>query len=162
MPTELAIQVTQERLVVVRASGSARWRGGGGLGSTRIPAIDRPEHAVQDGGDEQQVDDEADHVSSVASRANILFLVKNFVIYTGLRISLFILCWVVIGVTFRAVFGDGDTVWIWALIAAAVVSSLISLRYLAGYREGLAQSVQARAERASEKFEEMKTKEDTD
>ncbi len=87
---------------------------------------------------------------------------KHFLIYTGLRISLFIACWVVIGVGARAIFGSGDSVFIWSLVIAALVSSLLSLRFLSGHREKLAQSVQSRAEKASSKFQEMKSKEDVD
>ncbi|MGO4256492.1 DUF4229 domain-containing protein [Marmoricola sp. RAF53] len=87
---------------------------------------------------------------------------KHFLIYTALRITLFITCWVIIGVAARAIFGEGDSVWIWALVLAAVASSLLSLRFLSGHRERLAQSVQERAERANAKFQEMKTKEDLD
>jgi hypothetical protein len=87
--------------------------------------------------------------------------VKPFLVYTGLRIGLFVLVWVVL-TGIAALFGAGGDAVIWLLIAAAVISSVLSLRLLAGPREAFAQSVQARAERATQRFEEMKAKEDTE
>jgi hypothetical protein len=88
--------------------------------------------------------------------------VKHFLIYTGLRIGLFVLCWAALAGIGTLVFDNSTKVGIWALVLAAVLSSLLSLRYLSGPRERFAQSVQARAERATAAFEEMKTREDAD
>ena len=87
--------------------------------------------------------------------------VKYFLVYTGLRIALFVASYGVLWAIATAL-GAGDSAWIWILIGAAVISSVLSLRLLAGPRERLAENVQARAERAAAKFEEMKAKEDTD
>lgn len=84
---------------------------------------------------------------------------KPFLVYTGLRIGLFVLVWVVL-TGIAAAFGAGVDAVLWLLIAAALISSVLSLRLLAGPREQFARSVQARAERASAKFEELKAKED--
>jgi len=43
-----------------------------------------------------------------------------------------------------------------------VLSSLLSLRLLAGPRERVAESVEARAGRAKAKFEEIRSREDAD
>ena len=51
---------------------------------------------------------------------------------------------------------------LWPFLAAIVVSSLLSFKFLAPQRERFAAVVQARAERASSKFEEMRSKEDQD
>ncbi|RNL81179.1 DUF4229 domain-containing protein [Nocardioides marmorisolisilvae] len=88
--------------------------------------------------------------------------VKHFLVYTGLRIGLFLVCWAVLVGIGSLAFGGSTKVGIWALVLAAVLSSLLSLRYLAGPRERFAQSVQARAERATAAFEDMKTREDAD
>ena len=85
---------------------------------------------------------------------------KPFLVYTGLRIGLFVLVWVVL-TGIAAAFGAGVDAVLWLLIAAALISSMLSLKLLAGPREEFARSVQARAERATEKFEELKAKEDT-
>ena len=88
--------------------------------------------------------------------------VKHFLVYTGLRIGLFLVCWAVLVGIGSLAFGGGTKVGIWTFVLAAVLSSLLSLRFLAAPRERFAQSVQARAERASAAFEEMKTREDVD
>ena len=87
---------------------------------------------------------------------------KHFLVYTGLRISLFVLCWAALAGIGTMVFDNTTKVGIWALVLAAVLSSLLSLRLLAGPREKFAQSVQARAERASAAFEDLKSREDSD
>lgn len=86
---------------------------------------------------------------------------KPFLVYSGLRIGLFFLVWVVL-VSIATLLGAGREAFIWMLVAAAVLSSVLSLRLLEGPRERFAQAVQARAERAAGKFEEMKAKEDVD
>lgn len=86
---------------------------------------------------------------------------KPFLVYTALRIGLFVLVWVVI-IGIAAAFGADRDAAIWLLLAALVISSILSLRLLEKPREELARSVQARAERASARFEEMKSKEDED
>jgi hypothetical protein len=88
--------------------------------------------------------------------------VKHFLVYTGLRLSLFVLCWAALAGVGTLIFDNTTKVGIWALVLAAVLSSLLSLRLLAGPREKFAQSVQARAERATQAFEDMKAREDQD
>lgn len=87
---------------------------------------------------------------------------KHFLVYTVLRISLFILCWAVLAGIGTVLFDNTTKVGIWTFVLGAVISSVLSLRLLAGPRERFAQSVQARAERATKAFEEMKTREDSD
>ncbi|MFL6109586.1 MAG: DUF4229 domain-containing protein [Marmoricola sp.] len=87
---------------------------------------------------------------------------KHFLVYTGLRLGLFVLCWAVLVGIGTLAFGASTKVGIWTFVLAAVLSSLLSLRLLAEPRERFAQSVQARAERATAAFEEMKTREDAD
>ena len=87
---------------------------------------------------------------------------KHFLIYTGLRIALFLACWgVALGIVVP-IFGAGRAVGAWAFVAAVVISSVLSLKVLAGPRERFAASVEARAARAAERFEEMKSTEDVD
>ena len=94
-------------------------------------------------------------------RAQYPVPVKHFLVYTGLRIALFVTTYAVLWAV-ATLLGAGESAWIWILIGAAVISSVLSLRFLSGPRERLAQSVQERAERASAKFEEMKSKEDAE
>lgn len=84
---------------------------------------------------------------------------KPFLVYTGLRIGLFVLVWVVL-IGIASAFGADRSAAIWLLIAALVISSVLSLRLLERQREALAQHVQARAERATARFEQLKAKED--
>jgi hypothetical protein len=88
--------------------------------------------------------------------------VKHFLVYTGLRLALFVLCWAVFAGVGTLIFDNSTKVGIWALVLAAVLSSFLSLKLLAGPREKFSQSVQARAERAAAAFEERKAREDVD
>lgn len=87
--------------------------------------------------------------------------VKEFAIYTGLRLGMFVLCYAILGWLYLAVFGKTGAL-VWPFLAAIIVSSLLSLKFLAPQRARFASVVQARAERASARFEEMRAKEDQD
>ena len=87
---------------------------------------------------------------------------KHFVIYTVLRLGLFLATFAVLSTATVLIFGDSAEVWFVTLFAAAIVSSLLSLRLLAGPRERFAESVEARASRAKAKFEEIRSREDAD
>ena len=87
---------------------------------------------------------------------------KHFVVYTVARISLFLSCWFAIWGIGRLLFDAPDSFVVWSLVLGAVLSSVLSLKLLQGPRERFAQSVQARAERATARFEEIKAKEDAD
>lgn len=85
---------------------------------------------------------------------------KEFWIYTALRLLLF-------GATAAVVFGiwlavAGSANLMWVLIIALVVSGVASYVVLGRQRTALAQHVDDRARRATVKFEEMKAKEDVD
>ena len=86
---------------------------------------------------------------------------KPFVIYTGLRLGLFVVCYAVLGWLYVVVFGQRG-VLLWPFLGALVASSLLSWKFLATQRERLAAVVQGRAERASSRFDEMRSKEDQD
>ena len=87
--------------------------------------------------------------------------VKEFVIYTALRLGMFVVCYAALGLVYVAIFGKTGAL-LWPFLAAIIVSSLLSLKFLAPQRERFAAVVQGRAERASARFEEMKSKEDRD
>lgn len=85
---------------------------------------------------------------------------KEFLIYTGLRLAMFAATFgIVIGVWLLV--SDGANVLV-ALVAAFVVSGIGSYFLLNGPRAALAQRVDERARRASAAFEQMKAKEDVD
>ena len=86
--------------------------------------------------------------------------VKEFVIYTGLRIGLFVASLVVVFGIWALV---ADTVPIlWVVVISFVMSGLASYFLLNRQREAFARRVERRAERMQERFEEMKAKEDVD
>ena len=87
---------------------------------------------------------------------------KEFAIYTLLRIGLFVASYVVIGGLWIAIAGRDDANLLWPFLIAVLVSAALSLWLLKGPRERLAARVQARAESATAKFEEMRSKEDVD
>ena len=87
---------------------------------------------------------------------------KPFLIYTGLRLALFVATFAVVSTVVVNIVDDNTEAWIWSIVGAAVVSSLLSLKLLAGPRERFAQSVQSRAEKASAAFERARSKEDVD
>lgn len=85
--------------------------------------------------------------------------VKEFVVYTGLRILLFLASLgVVLGVW---VLVAGQANLLAGFVIAFVLSGIGSYYLLNGPREALAQRVDARARAASVKFEEMRAKEDS-
>ncbi|MET0997470.1 MAG: DUF4229 domain-containing protein [Marmoricola sp.] len=86
---------------------------------------------------------------------------KAFAIYTGLRLALFLACYVVLGGLYFLAFGS-ESVLLWPFLAAVVVSSLLSLKYLAPQREAFAAVVDARAHKAAARFEERRAREDVD
>ena len=87
--------------------------------------------------------------------------VKAFVVYTALRLLLFVACYAVFGAAYVAIFGKTGAL-VWPFIAAVLVSSGLSLKFLAPQRERFAQHVQARADRATANFEKRRAKEDVD
>jgi len=86
--------------------------------------------------------------------------VKEFWIYTGLRILLFLgSLAIVVGIWAAA---TGDVEMIWAVVIAFLMSGIGSYYLLARQREAFAQRVEVRAQKASAKIEEMRSKEDAD
>lgn len=86
--------------------------------------------------------------------------VKEFWIYTALRLLLFAASVAVVFGIWLAVAGSAPIMWV--LIIGLVVSGLGSYFLLGRQRAALARHVDVRARRATEKFEEMRAKEDVD
>ena len=86
---------------------------------------------------------------------------KEFVVYTAMRIVLFAASFgVVVGV--MALLFDGRYNLFWAVILAFLISGIASYFILNRQREAFARRVEARASRASAAFEERKAREDQD
>ncbi|MCW2822734.1 MAG: hypothetical protein JWR64_2529 [Marmoricola sp.] len=84
---------------------------------------------------------------------------KAFVSYTVLRLLLFVTTYAVVAGLWVLVFGQQGVLLV-PFLAAIVISSLLSLKLLAPQRDRFAAVVEARAQRASRKFEERKARED--
>jgi len=87
--------------------------------------------------------------------------VKEFVVYTGLRLGMFVSAFVIVAGIW-ALASDQKVNLIWPLLIAMVVSAVGSVYLLKGPRERFAARIEERANRAAAKFEEMRSKEDVD
>ena len=82
--------------------------------------------------------------------------------YTGLRVGMFVGTFAIVAGIWALVTGSTSVPVLWAAVIALIISGAASYKLLNSQRAALANSVQARAERATAKFEEMKAREDTD
>ncbi|HWM74842.1 MAG TPA: DUF4229 domain-containing protein [Nocardioides sp.] len=85
---------------------------------------------------------------------------KEFWIYTGLRVALFFGSLAIVSGIW-AVAADEVPI-LWAVVLAFLLSGIGSYFLLARQREAFAQRVELRAQRATAKIEEMRSKEDAD
>ena len=86
---------------------------------------------------------------------------KEFVVYTVLRIVLFLASFgVVVGI--MALVSDGNVHLFWAVVIAFLISGVGSFFILDRQREAFARRVEDRAARAAAAFEERKAREDAD
>ena len=84
---------------------------------------------------------------------------KEFVVYTVLRIVLFLASFgVVVGI--MALLFDGRFNLFWAIVLAFIVSGIASYFVLDRQREAFARRVETRAAKAAAAFEERKARED--
>ena len=87
---------------------------------------------------------------------------KAFWVYTALRVLLFVATAAVVFGIWLAIAGYFVPTAPWVLVIAFLVSGVASLFLLNPQRTAFARLVDARAQRAAEKFEEMRAKEDID
>lgn len=84
---------------------------------------------------------------------------KPFVLYTLARAGLFaaaaVLVWLLLG---RPVLSAGNVLWV--MLVALVVSSIASIKLLAGLRAQFSAAVAARAEQLSARVEQSRRRED--
>ena len=85
---------------------------------------------------------------------------KEFWIYTGMRLLLFAGSVAVVGGIWLAIAGTANVMWV--LIIALVISGLASFFLLGRQRTALAQHVDDRARRVTARIEEMNAKEDVE
>lgn len=85
---------------------------------------------------------------------------KEFVVYTALRLLLFLASLgVVVGVWMMV---TGSVPLLWAVVLAFVVSGIGSYFLLSRHRAAFAQRVEDRARTVQARFDEMKAREDVD
>ena len=154
----LPVEVAEEVRVVVRTERARRRL----VLRQHATALDHSHGEVDRDREEDHEEQELQHPSSVEGTwsPHTLRGVKEFVVYTALRILLFLASLaVVIGVWMLL----ADQVPLtWAVVVAFVVSGLGSYFLLNRQRAAFARRVEERAERATAKFEEMKAREDSD
>jgi diacylglycerol kinase len=85
--------------------------------------------------------------------------VKEFVIYTALRVALFVAVLAIVLAVWIKVLGH-DANAIWPLVIAFLISGVLSIFLLNRPREAFARRVERRAARAVEKFDDLKRQED--
>jgi len=86
--------------------------------------------------------------------------VKEFLVYTGLRAGIFLASLLVVGGTWALVTGDEQVPALWVVLLAFLISGVASLFLLNRQREAFARRVEARADRATERYQAAKAKED--
>jgi hypothetical protein len=84
--------------------------------------------------------------------------VKEFVVYTLLRLVVLVATFAIIAGIWIAIAGSLN--WVLAILLAFIVSGLLSFKLLNGPRTAFAARVEERAARTVNAFEEMKAKED--
>lgn len=87
---------------------------------------------------------------------------KEFIVYTGLRILLFIGSLAVVLGLWALVSGPEQIPVLWPVLVAFVLSGVASYYLLNRQREAFARRVEERAHRATAAFEERKAREDGD
>ena len=87
---------------------------------------------------------------------------KEFLVYTGLRLALFVGSLAIIVGIWTVAAPDGVVPIVWAVVLAFVVSGVASYFLLNAHRERFARVVSARAERATARFDERRAAEDVE
>lgn len=87
---------------------------------------------------------------------------KEFIVYTALRILLFIgMVGLVLGV-WTLLDGDGEVNLLWPVVIAFALSGIASYFVLNRQRDAFARKVEERAARATAAFDERRAREDSD
>ena len=87
---------------------------------------------------------------------------KEFLVYTGLRLALFAGSLGIIVGIWSVVSADGSVPLLWAVVLAFLVSGVASYFLLNAHRERFARKVSERAERATAAFDQRRAAEDAD
>ena len=87
---------------------------------------------------------------------------KEFIVYTGLRILLFIAMVALVVGVWALLDGDGRINLLWPVVIAFALSGVASYFLLNRQRDAFARRVEERAARATAAFEERRAREDQD
>lgn len=87
---------------------------------------------------------------------------KPFVTYTLARLGLFVASYAVVWLVASIWLNFSAIANLWVLLIALLVSALAAMILLGGLRQKLAQSVQDRASRMTQRIEESRSAEDVD
>jgi uncharacterized integral membrane protein len=85
---------------------------------------------------------------------------KEFAVYTGLRILLFLASLITVSLVWSLLDGDREVPAIWVVVIAFAISGVLSYFLLNRQRDAFARRVEERATRASAAFEERRSRED--
>ena len=85
---------------------------------------------------------------------------KEFVVYTLSRLGLFVAVYAVIVAVYLLVTGADAIPVFWPFLAAILISSVASVYLLKGQRARFAAAVERRAQAASRRLEDARSKED--
>ncbi|MGL5810190.1 MAG: DUF4229 domain-containing protein [Nocardioides sp.] len=86
---------------------------------------------------------------------------KEFLVFTALRVGMFVGTFVILAGLWSLLPADLQVSVVWLVIASFVISGIASYRVLNRQREALAHHVQRRADQASVRFDRLRAKEDT-
>ncbi len=87
---------------------------------------------------------------------------KEFAVYTGLRILLFVASLITVTLAWALISGGRPVPAIWSVVIAFLISGVLSYFLLNRQRDAFARRVEERATRATAAFEERKAREDQD
>ncbi|WP_447643781.1 DUF4229 domain-containing protein [Nocardioides zeae] len=87
---------------------------------------------------------------------------KQFVIYTLMRLALFVVVYAVVLGVWTLVFGSGPLIQLPPLVIAMLISGIVAFVLLDEQREAFAERVDARAQRVSSSYEKSRSREDED
>ncbi|RJS46128.1 DUF4229 domain-containing protein [Nocardioides cavernaquae] len=155
-----AVEVAEEVGVVIRPERSLR------PPLRRLPrptplALEEHHAAVDRKRDDQHDDQELEHVSTVAPGSTYAVGVKDFVVYTALRLLLFLATAAVVMGAWRLITGElSQTASFVCLIASFLFSGIVALKLLEPQRARFARRVEDRASAAASKLDELRSKED--
>jgi uncharacterized membrane protein len=86
--------------------------------------------------------------------------VKEFAVYTGLRLLLFVASLITVMVVWSLISGSREVPALWAIVLSLAISGVLSYFLLNRQRDAFANRVAERASRASAAFEERNARED--